>query len=304
MNLIRAIAILFLLGISPASANQREPAPPPQDPSVATIRGDIVSGLMSNRWSRVMFIDGRFLGGELETCDRHDLAPGAHSIVVAHRDDLFPLRVDAEAGDAFVVKWDQNDNVYVESATTGKKVFAKPVDPYDPANTYTEPLAGSETAVVKAQPKIVDIFLEGLTEEGRVEIASIDGKSPGSKVRSIRVPSGPRALAFYMNFYLGASGGGGPVYGWVLVPLLLDAKPGEVYALNYDRPKKVIGTRTISVWIENESTGEVMTNRAHAIFNINDRFGGFSYNEASSFPNKKGQLKRSAPKPKLWCERD
>lgn len=296
----RLVVAFVLLTATSAHAQEREPAPPPQDPSVATIRGDVVTGLMSNSWSRVMFMDGSFLGGELETCDRHDLSPGPHSIVVAYRKDMFPLRVDAEPGDVFVVKWDQNDNVYVENDATGRKISVEPLNPYEPADTYTEPPPGNATAVIKAQPRIVDIFLEGPTEEGRVEIASIDGKSPGSKVQSIRVPSGPRALAFYMNFYLGIGGGGGPVHGWALVPLLLDAKPGEVYALNYDRP----GTRTISVWIENASTGEVMTNRAHAIFNINNRFGGFSYREAASFPNKKGQLKRPPPKPKLWCEHD
>ncbi|MBX3446596.1 MAG: hypothetical protein KF765_07565 [Parvibaculaceae bacterium] len=321
MKLLR-LAAIAIFAATAAHAQEREPAPPPQDPSLATIRGDVVSSFLGKTSSRVMYIDGRFLGGELETCDRHDLAPGPHSLVVAFKGRLMPLRLDAGPGDAFVVKWenDSDDTLYVVNEATGQTVFRRPLrdaenDPMSetvigqitgtkaPSATYIEP-SGPDSALVTAVPRRVNEFPFGERDEGRIEIVAIDGERLGDRVRSARVAAGARAMAFYLSFYVGTGADYQPIYGWAKVPVMLDAKPGATYALGYEAPQRGFGPQYISIWIEDTATGAIVVPKAAALVNVGMQFGGFSYREPTSFPAGKGQLKRPPPKPKLWCERE
>lgn len=321
MNFIRAVAIILLFGVSAASAQEREPAPPPQDPAVATIRGDVASGFFGTTSSRVMYIDGRFLPGPLETCDRHNLSPGPHSLIVAHKGRLMPLRLDAAAGDVFVVKWNDagDDTIYVENEATGEIVFRRPLRDAEnnllsdtligqitgekaPTVTYVEP-GGADTALLTAQARKVSDFPFGERDEGQINIVAIDGERLGDRVRSTRLAAGPRAIAFYLSFYIGTGSDYQPIYGWVKVPVMLDARPGATYTLGYEKPALGFGPKYISIWIEDEATGEVVVPKVTALVNVGMQFGGFSYREAPSFPAGKGQMKRPPPKPKLWCER-
>jgi len=319
---LRLASALFLLLAVSAEAQEREPAPQPQDPSLATIRGDVVGGTFGKDSSRVLYIDGRFLPGELETCDRHDLAPGPHSLIVVYKNRLMPVRIDAAPGDVFVVKWedDSDDTVYVENEATNETVFRRPLRDAEvvlmsetligqiigdkaPNVSYVEP-AGEDTALVTARARKVEKFLLGEQDEGEVRIVAIDGERLAEDTHAIRVSSGPRALAFYLSFYIGMDGNYQPVYGWAKIPVMLDARPGASYTLGYEPPQIGLGPKHIAIWLKDDATGEVVVPKALALINIGYQLGGFSYREAPSFPEGKGQLKRPPPKPKLWCERE
>ena len=312
MKLGLAGAFLLLL-VASAQAQEREPAPPPQDPSVATIRGDIETGTFSTSWTRVMAMDGRVMGGPLITCARHDLTPGPHSLLIAYDSRLLPLRLDAKAGDAFVIKWKgtEDEILYVENETTGETVYQKQLTADARVGTYVFPAGDpSGFAVIKAESKKVDNWLRGEIDEADINISGIDGENPGLKVRSATLLPGTRALLFSIAFKVSTNPSThAPVYAWASFPVLLDAKPGAVYALQYEKPEmgllpgsRITPPTPMTIWIVDEKTGETALPRFSMLSNVDGRISGINYDERVSFTDKKA--KRPPPKPKQWCEHD
>ncbi len=317
MNLIRAIAILFLIGISPASANQREPAPPPQDPSVATIRGDVVSGFFGTSGTRIAAINGKIVRGPEESCARLDLEPGSHSIVIATHHILVPLRLDAVAGAAYVVSEPEEDVLLIENENSGETVFRSFREGQGQLPLYVPSIAdGSNTAKIRiAQTFAVNVF--GFeVQRGTNYLHTVDGKPLPGKSEVAVIEAGTRAISLYIfdlargydfsaNPAIVTPGGG--LGWWQVFPLLLDIEAGHEYLIERGRVRVGNFDAHTTLRILDETSGKEIMPALSIAFNVVDRhtyYAGLSYNTKVSFPDAKGQMKRPPPKPKQWCEHD
>lgn len=298
------VVAFVLLAATSAHAELREPAPPPQDPSVATIRGDVQTGTFGNTSTRVIAIDGELIYGPEESCQRHDLAPGPHSLVIEYENHLLPLRLDAAAGDAYVIGWQEGDGdfVLVKEMNSGKTVATYSDDVENRTPVYNEPASSAEGATIVAKPKIAHDWLIGDYEEGDVEIDAVDGKFLGPNVHSVRVSPGTRALTLWFQFSVGLDGNYQPIYASALFPFLIDVVPGTTYVVQHEAPV-LSGRHTaiMSAWIV-DSRDNLVVPKTRIATNVRGYYGGVTYDERVTFTDKKA--KRPPPKPKLWCERD
>ena len=311
---LRLAAVLVLLLAGSAQAQEREPAPPPQDPSIATIRGDVENGFLESISTRVVAIDGQLIFGPEKSCERHELKPGPHSLVIQYdrevRHTSFPLRIDAKAGEAYVIKWRDaggKATIEVEDETSERVVASLEQDAESNAASgkgprYIPPIATeSDLATIRAEQLVTDgLFGEG--QEGESYLFAVDGKYLPPKSTSVQVAPGPRALAVEItdNVRLDAL-----MRVWTTFPLLLDAKAGHTYVVKHGPIGASNKSGKTTLWIEDETENVEITPRITVIMNFRNRsavfYAGVPYDTSVSFPDKKGN--RPSPKPKLWCER-
>jgi hypothetical protein len=310
------VAALVLLLVTSAHAQEREPVPPPQDPSVATIRGDVVSGIFGKSGTRVAAFDGRTIYGPEESCFRHDLTPGPHSLVVAAGGTLAPLRLDAEAGATYVIR-ETGDAIAIEETNSGKTVFRMSESIAGTIPPYAPPARGEgDAATLRAEQKMRTGLL-GENNDGWIYLHTIDGTSLPEKTESIATAPGIHALTISVSkgtpFTLYSAsplimGSGNPAAWWQVFPILIDVMPGHIYVVKHGGISVGNFSAQTTVWIEDESDGKEVTPRYAVAMNAVNRgvtyYAGLHYDTKVSFPDGKGQLKRSPPRKKQWCERD
>lgn len=292
------IAAFILFGISPAWA-ETPPDAPPTDPNGATIRGDIKTGFLDTTETRVVAIDGELLYGRIEPCKRVPLTPGPHSLVIAYDGRHLPLRIDARAGASYALLFRDGhpDTVVVTDEKTNEVVAEIPDDGEQTQTpSYVEPSA-PDSATVEVD------------SESHVKLLAVDGAFVAPRTAAVRVASGPRAIAVSSNEFLGVGGNYTEMTAWTRFPLLLDALPGTTYRIRYERPKDapILGPIMRTVWIEDATHG---TAARKSTFPLNVNAGarsvvaGVPLDQKVDFPEGKGQMKRSVPKPKPWCQHD
>lgn len=313
-----ATALAVVLVATVARAQEREPAPPPQDPSLATIRGDVIYGTFGNSGTRIAAIDGKTIFGPEESCARHDLAPGPHSIVVATGEALLPLRLDVGAGDVYVVERTGKNSVLIKETKSGTTVFQASSASGDAAPLQNASASGNaDAASIRVEKAQIETLLAGTVDRGSAYLYTIDGNrfadettsatvEPGARAFSIMISHASAAFPISMQPLVVAPSGS---YGWWQVfPLLLDLEPGHSYVI---RPGVVHAGNfkgQVTVSIHDETVGKDIVSSLPVALNVINRgvtyFAGISYDTQVSLPEKKGQLKRSQPKPKQWCERE
>ena len=95
---------------------------------------------------------------------------------------------------------------------------------------------------------------------------------------------------------------------WQVFPLLLDLEPGHSYAIRPGTVRSGNFQGQVTVSIHDETASKEIVSNLPVALNVINRggtyFAGISYDTQASLPEKKGQLKRSPPRRKQWCERD
>jgi len=313
------VGAFLLLLVASAQAQEREPAPPPQDPSVATIRGDVIGGFFGTSGTRIAAIDGKTIYGPEESCARHDLAPGPHSIVVANKHSLMPLRLDAVAGATYVVREPDDDVFLIEEVNSGETVFRMSTEEQDTVSFYSPSFGDpANTATIRIAQSHQTSWLTGNdVQQGYARLHTVDGKPLPGKTETVTVEAGKRAIAFYMSYsspmYMYSANPAlfapaGDFGWWQVFPLLLDVEAGHSYAIELGKVKVGNFASHTTGLIVDDTTGQELGPRfpvaLNAIYRGGTYFAGVPYDTKVSFPEGKGQLKRTPPKPKQWCERE
>ncbi|MBX3504896.1 MAG: hypothetical protein KF895_05415 [Parvibaculum sp.] len=308
MKLLR-LAAIAIFAATTAHAQEREPAPPPQDPSLATIRGDVIHGTFGSSGTRIAAINGRTIFGPEASCARHDLAPGPHSIVVANGRALLPIRLDVSAGDVYVVEKAGKDNILIRETRSGAIISQTSAPPNASAP------GSADAATIRIEKARIATLLAGSVEQGSANLYTVDGNRLTDKTTSTSVEPGTRALSFMIShassafpvsmqpLVISPSGS----YGWWQVfPLLLDLEPGHSYVIRPGELRMGNFNGQVVISIHDETAGKDVVSGLPVALNVINRgatyFAGVSYDTQTSFTDKKA--KRPPPKPKQWCERD
>ena len=313
------VVAFVVLAATSAQAQQREPAPPPQDPSVATIRGEVIGGFFGTSGTRIAAIDGKTIHGPEESCARLDLEPGPHSIVIANDHVLVPLRLDAVAGAAYIVSEPKDDVLLIEDSTSGETVFRSIEEEEGELPLYAVPFTNSSnTATISVAQAHLTSWLTGAdVQQGDSYLHTVDGKPLPAESTTATVEAGKRAIslhlfavewpdAFSANPAVFAPGGR---FGWwQVLPLLLDVEAGHEYLIELGRVRVGNFDAHTTARILDKTSGKEITPTLSVPLNAINRgvtyYAGLSYDTQVSFPEKNGQLKRSPPREKQWCERD
>lgn len=302
MKLIR-IAAFVLLGTLPAHA-ETPPSAPAADPNGATIRGDIKTGFLDSTETHVVAIDGRLLYGPIDSCKRVPLTPGPHSLVVSYDQRYLPLRLDARPGAdyALLFRSGSPDVLIVENEKTRDVVAQIPKDGEQTQTPpYVEPPASADLAAFDLGPN------GGDAED--IKLLAVDGTFVPPRADTVHVASGPRAITIYIDEFLGVGGNYSEMTAWTRFPLLLEALPGTTYRLRAERPKDapILGPVMRTVWIEdlthNTATGKI-TFQMNVNAGAQSVIAGVPRDVKVDFPDNHGQIKRTAPKLKPWCQHD
>jgi len=302
MKFIR-IAAFILLGALPARA-ETPPSAPTAAPNGATIRGDIKTGFLDNTETHVVAIDGGLLYGPIDSCKRAPLTPGPHSLVVSYDHRYLPLRLDAQPGADYALLFRSGgpDMLVVTNEKTQETVAEIPRDGEQTQTpSYIEPSASANLATFDLASPDGDVL--------DVRLLAVDGAFVPPQVGAVRIAPGPRAIAIYINEFLGIGGNYSEMTAWTRFPLLFNALPGTTYRLRAERQKDapILGPIMRTVWIEDLPHGTA-TGKITFQMNVNagaqSVIAGVPRDAKVDFPDNHGQLKRSAPKPKPWCQHD
>ena len=312
------VVAFVLLAVTSAHAQEREPAPPPQDPSVATIRGDVIGGFFGTSGTRIAAIDGKTIYGPEESCARHDLTPGPHSIVVANGKALLPLRLDVAAGDVYVLEGTDESGVLIKETKSGTTVFrtsrtSGDVSPLQKASTS----GNADAATIRIEKAQIETLFGGAVDKGSAYLYTIDGARFSDKTTSAAVEPGMRALSFMISHASSAFpvsmqplvvAPSGSFGWWQVFPVLLELEPGHSYVIRPGSIRAGNFKGQVVVSINDETAGKDIVSDLPVALNVINRgvtyFAGVSYDTQTSLPEKNGQLKRSPPRKKQWCERD
>lgn len=282
-TIIAAIALAGLAGCVkpasdyPAASLQTYDTKSVSGENLATVKGTFSEGSFFGKSTLATFVAS--IDGKLEVESGYTtpvpLEPGPHALVIGYWQGStrmpVPVRLEAEPGKSYLVlqekgPYDFNllrgssfpNYVYIVDESTGVPVTPKMVDDAKYASEYYIEPSGTDTATIRGT-----VERKGFNEPYAAYVLATDGKyAPMTDETTfinrlpiydaaVRLEPGVRAIGIGLRASLQ----------FAAYAVLLDVQPKDAYVLRQEHGMKRIGDSkwtAITVWIENEKTGEIV----------------------------------------------